>query len=257
LSGAAGIALAVATALGVVGAAWPRSFRKEDLLGTLDEFVHEKVLALSLLALPFIFLLGMKIFRGGMVNRYVVETALGFSLAMGCILPRLERRSVVLAGTLLLGAFAMQEAFFWRTNRHNLGKLVSPSASAEEMVSATGRPDLPVVVSDGHEYFQFAHYVSRERANRYVALDSAAAIAYAGSDTIDKELPLLRSCVPMQVYEFQDFAQKYPQFLLYSSGGDIWDWWPARLLDDNYTLELVRTLGDARLYLATKGSKTY
>ena len=252
LAGATGVAICVVAALGVVEAAWPQGFHKDEPPRTLDEFIHEKVLVLGLLGLPFIFFLAMKVARGGMVSRYLLETVLGFSLAVGLILPRLQRRSVIFVGTMLVSAFAMQETFFWVSQRHNLGKINSPAVAVEELVNAAGRQDLPVVISDGHEYLQIAHYAPQETAHRYVALtDVPAAMTYAGSDMLDKDLLALRPYAPVQVYQFQDFSAKYSQFLLYSDG-EYWDWWSARLLDENYVLRLVGIRGNRRVYLVTK-----
>ena len=252
-----GLALAAVATLGVVEAWLPTRFRRDELLQSLkdDEFVHERVLVLGLLALPFIFCFAMKVVHGGLLARYLMETVLGFALAVGFILPRLQRNGVILAGAMLFSVFALQEANFWVIHRHNLGKVGSPTASVEDLLNAAGRPDLPVVVSDGSEYVQFAHYAARETVNRYVALvDAPAAMTYAGSDFVDNELVALQTYSPLQVYEFRDFVAKYPQFFLYSGGNPTWDWWPTRLLDEHYTLRLVGMHDNDKLYLVAKSS---
>lgn len=254
-----GFAIAAVAALGVLETWLPVSSGKDDLLRTIkeDEFFHEKVLVLGLLALPFVFCLAMKIVRGGLVAHYLLETVLGFSLALGFILPRLQRRSVVLFATWLGFAFLLQEASFWGIHRHNLGKIDSPAHPAVEIVKAAGRQDLPVVVSDGGQYLQFVHYLDRETVNRYVAVvDPPASLTYAGSDFMDKTLVALRPYAAVHVYQFQDFSAKHHQFLLYSSGSEIWDWWPARLLNENYALTLVAFKGTERLYLVTRPGET-
>lgn len=250
-----GLAIAAVAALGVLEAVWPRSFRKDEFRRTLeeDEFFHERVLVLGLLALPFLFCLAMRLVHGGLVDRYVVEAVLGFSLATGCILPRLQRRSVILFATFLGFAFLLQEGNFWVLHRHNLGRLVFSAHSTEEMVKEAGHPDLPVVVSNAGQYVQFVHYFDRQTVNRYVAVvDPPASLTYAGTDLGDRSLIALRPYAPVQVYQFSDFAAKYQQFLLYSNGDETWDWWPTRLLDDHYTLRLLELQGNQRLYLVSK-----
>jgi hypothetical protein len=141
---------------------------------------------------------------------------------------------------------------FWLSERPNWGHVVSPAAPVEKLVNAAGFPELPVVVSDGQDYFQLVHYGSPDEISRYVTLvDLQGSMSYGGSDFVDKNLLVLRRYAPMQVYEFRDFVLKNQPFLLYSRGS-FWDWLPARLLDDHYTLRLLAIHDREKIYLVTR-----
>jgi hypothetical protein len=124
------------------------------------------------------------------------------------------------------------------------------------MIRTIGYGDLPVVVSDGLIYMQLMHYASPEWAKRLVAVvDLPEAIIYAGSDNVDKNLLVLRSYLPLQIYEFHDFKAKHATFLLYSTQdstqGTKFDWWPTRLLSDGYSLRLVALHDNLKIYLVS------
>ena len=187
----------------------------------------------------------------------MLPAGLGVPLAAGCILPRFDRRLAALFGILLCFGLAAQETLFWLGQRHHLGKITSPAQEIEELVNKAGRQDLPVVVYDGSDYFQLLYHGSPAFVTRLVdVVDPSQATVYAGTDTVDKELLILRSYAPLQVYEFHDFAAKHPEFLLLSRGGDRWDWWPARLVDDGYVLRLVAIHGNRRVYLVGPKDET-
>ena len=85
-------------------------------------------------------------------------------------------------------------------------------------------------------------------------VDREQSIVYSGSDSLDRQMSALQCCLPLQVYNFRDFASQHATFLLYSGGGE-WDWWPFRLLHDGYSLQLLAADKSHRLYLATVKAK--
>jgi hypothetical protein len=112
-----------------------------------------------------------------------------------------------------------------------------------------GHADLPLVVSDGVDYLPFVYYAPPELAGRLVdVVDPPNAVAYLGMDSIDKSLIGLRSCYPLRVYDFPAFASEHSTFLLYSSGSTN-DWWPRRLANNGYSLEVVAAEKGRKIYL--------
>ena len=111
----------------------------------------------------------------------------------------------------------------------------------QNLVKSASHDDLPVVVSDPHDFLQIAQYASPELGERLVSvIDPPESVVYVGNDTADKQLAILRSYAPLQIYDFQSFTAEHPVFLLYSgSGGLGLDWWPRRLQQDGYTLRSV------------------
>jgi hypothetical protein len=211
--------------------------------------LNERVLVLGLLALPLAAFVAMKIAHGGLTERYMLPAALGLPLAAGYILPRFDRRLVALFGVFLFFGLTAQESSFWLHQRHHLGKIVSPAQEVEEFVNKAGHRDLPVMVSDARDYLQLTYYGSPALVTRLVVLEDAPrALVYSGSDNVDKQLLILRSYVSLQVYEFHGYVAKHPEFLLYSEG-TMFDWWPARLVEDGYVLRLVAIHESRKVYL--------
>ena len=202
---------------------------------------HHNVLVLGFLALPFLSFLAAKLAHGGLTDRYLLPAVLGFSLAAGYTLPRWGRRSAPLLAALalcLIVPLVSQEKQFWSSYHRDF---VSPAKDVEALVASANYPDLPVVVSDVHDFLPLVHYASPGWAGRYFSVvDPPQSVIYVGSDTGDKELAIMRSYAPLQIYDFAPFVAEHPVFLLYSSGGGTGlDWWPPRLLRDGYTLRPV------------------
>jgi len=199
---------------------------------------HERVLALGFLAVPFLSFFAAKLGHGEMTARYMLPAVLGFPLAVGYSLPRWGRRSAALLATFalcLVAVLTLQESRFWSSYKRDF---VSPAKGVEALVASANYANLPVVVSDPHDFLELTHYASPDWARRFFSvIDPAQAVVYSGSDTADKELEVMRSYVPLQIYDFAPFVAEHPVFLLYSSGGGAGlDWWPPRLLRDGYTL---------------------
>jgi hypothetical protein len=213
---------------------------------------QEHVLALSLLILPFVVLVAMKIAHSGLVNRYMLVGLLGFPLVAGYTLPHLDRKVSILFAVFLFSGLATQELRFWSHQRGHVGKIVSPAKAVQDALSAVGYEQLPVVVSDGTVYLQLVHYSTPGWTNRFVAVvDVPKSIRYLGTDSVDKNLLALRPYLPLQVQNFDDFSAKHAQFLLLSLQGSAWDWWPNRLMDDGYSLRLLALRDNLRIYLVS------
>jgi hypothetical protein len=203
--------------------------------------VHELTLVLGLLSLPLLGFAIAALAHGAMTARYMVPSILGFALAPGFTLPRLRRWGFLLpavTAVLLLYVLVPQERQFWA---NYYSQFVSPAASVEEFVTAGGHADLPVVVSDAHDFLQLQHYCDPAWQKRFVSvLDPTQAVIYTGNDTADKQLALLRRYTNLPIYDFQPFLAEHPAFLVYSSGGGLGgDWWPGRLKKDGFKLQNV------------------
>jgi hypothetical protein len=157
-----------------------------------------------------------------------------------------------LFGVFLCFGVAAQETSFWIHQRHHVWKIISPATEVERLVNSTNQRDLPIVVSGAHDYFQLAFYGSSGFAARVVEMvDPSQELIYSETDSVDKQLLILRDYLPLHVYEFNKFVSQHPAFLLYSTG-DAWDWWPARLVNDGYTLRLIAVQGNRKAYLVSR-----
>ena len=203
--------------------------------------VHELALVLGLLSLPLLGFAVAALAHGAMTAKYMVPSILGFALALGFTLPTLRRWGFLLpavTAALLLYVILPQERQFW--SDYN-GEFVSPAGFVQDFVTAGGHADLPVVVSDAHDFLQLQHYCDPGWRKRFVAvLDPTQAVVYTGNDTADKQLAVLRRYTTLPIYDFQPFLAEHPAFLVYSGGGGLeGDWWPGRLKKDGFKLQNV------------------
>lgn len=220
--------------------------------------IQEHVLALTLLALPIIGLIALKITDGAFTPRYFIAMVLGVPLVTAFAFRLIGRRTVplALAGFLMFAFSARKEFRFWRIERGHIGKLVNPADPIESLASSAGYQDLPLVVSSGQSYLELEFYGSASFSKRIVALiDAPKSVAYAGSDSVDKSLSIVADFYPpARVASFADFGPGHRRFLLFSGEAKRWDWWPRRLADDGYSLQLVASSGPNRIYLVTPGA---
>lgn len=235
------VAAAAVAILLTLRATLRRTSQGEDPAGAP---VRELTLALGLLSLPLVGFAAAAAAHSGMNSKYLVSSVLGFALALGFSLPRSPRRGLLLlaaSAALLLCVIVPREYAFWRGYD---GQFVSPTQFEENLVSAAGYPDLPVVISDTHDFMKLQHYTNKYWQQRFVLLvDPAQAVAYTGSDTGDKGLSILRQYTNLPIYDFQPFVAEHPAFLLYSSkGGNGSDWWPRRLKQDGFNLRMAAVL---------------
>jgi hypothetical protein len=226
--------------------------------------LHEAVLPLAFLTLPFVGFLTTKFAHGQFSPHYMLPTVLGFPLAIAYSVPRLEGRKLSLFSALtvlfLIQSLVPSEMEFWTSHGFST-PFHSPADTVEKLVGMAGHEDLPVVVSDLHDFMPLSHYASPEWQSRFVAVvDVPESIVYIGTDNGDKQLQILRSYSSLRVYDFREFAAKNPVFLLYSSnGGADLDWWPRKLKHDGYVMipAVVKPKSERdyfhRVFLVTRG----
>jgi Dolichyl-phosphate-mannose-protein mannosyltransferase len=193
--------------------------------------VHELTLVLGLLGLPLLGFAIAALAHGAMTARYMAPSILGFALALGFTLPTLRHWGFLLPAAiaaLLLLMIVPQERQFW--SDYN-GQFVSPAEFVQDFVTAGGHSDLPVVVSDAHDFLQLQQYCDPAWRKRFVSvLDPTQAVVYTGNDTADQQLAILRRYTALPIYDFQPFLAEHPAFLVYSGGDGLGgDWWPRRL----------------------------
>jgi hypothetical protein len=218
--------------------------------------LHEHALLLGMLGMPFVVFVVTRITHGGFLDRYVLWASLPMVLIPSYVLPRFRALSFLVLAVFLLAA-AAREVLTLNSLRSHVGRIMSPAASVERLVSTAGNPDLPVVVGTNNDYVQLSYYASPEWAKRFVAIeDPASAVAYIGTDSSDIELPILAKYGPFNVYDFAAFAATHHEFLLYSTSESatagpfgFYDRWVPKLLDDGYSLRVVAAEGNRRVYL--------
>jgi hypothetical protein len=91
---------------------------------------------------------------------------------------------------------------------------------------------------------------AEQRDQLMAVVDPASSLRYVGTDSVDNNLMMLRTYLPVRVQDFDTFAQDYGAFFLLSPGdGGLFDWWPRRLADEGYALRVEGMRGRQVLYL--------
>jgi hypothetical protein len=216
-----------------------------------------------------------KLSHGGMTNRYMLPTVLGGALALGYATSKAPAALRVFLLVLMLGNYTL---FSLRDVRRVLngsavksltavptsafvniadntirnGSLLQARVAAtrklDVILARSGGCDVPVVISSGLQYLPIAFYTPTNRKREvYTLVDPNAALTYAKTDSVDLNLLILRRYFPLRIEDYSDFASRNPEFLLVS-GGDSFDWWPARLTSEGHTLRLLSADGSTRIY---------
>jgi hypothetical protein len=209
----------------------------------------EGALLLALLLLPLTTFGATTLLHGAMLDRYVLSTVLAMALALSCI------RSVPawIASAILAtcGVFlCINESQFWRSVNPHL--LNAPAAQLESFIAAGGHSDLPVAVSDPLLYLPVAFYDSPPFKPRFVYLiDEQRALLHVATDTVDKNLFVLRNYVSFPMPAFSDFARSHPVFLLYAKKDTPRFDWLSRYLPSIASLQTLNEDPNRALYLVT------
>jgi hypothetical protein len=249
-----GLPVAILCGLALVGALSPASSRvlplgRRELANEAgDNFWHERVLIAFLLAVPLLVIVATRLLHGGFVDRYVLYAVLGVPLTVGLLLPRLGRRALILFSALLVCSIAMQEASFWFFSQQPLWSFESPAEDAGSLIRDAGHTDLPVVIADSFDYPILDFYAPDSLARRLVTVTSAPSWRPGSAD---QAVSLMATYYPFKVYDFPAWRSTHPSFLLYSSFGDLKDWWANNLVQNNYDLRPVASNDDHVVFLVS------
>jgi hypothetical protein len=217
--------------------------------------IADHALTLMLLWLPVLAVAAARVSHGGMTERYMLPTVLGGALALGYVIDTMPS-----AGRLLLLILMMMDYSASSVSiASNLveGSLLETRTAATRDVKAIARQfdgsALPIVISDGTRYLPMAYYTPADsNAKLYAIVDPYAAVSSteSKSDSVDLALLVLRRYFPLQVEDYNSFVSRHREFLVVLGGGPF-EWWPARLAHDGYTLRLLSTEGRTTVYKVT------
>jgi len=206
--------------------------------------LEELILILTLLWLPAIAVLVVKLGHGGMTLRYMLPAVLGGALAVGCAIeraPAFWQKLLLLVLVVQFGAPGFSQVKSALT-----GSLLEQRRSAALEVanieSRAGDPGLPVVIADGLQYLPTLYYAPVDEKTRlfYVA-DPRAALQFsnAKSDTLDLTYVAQEQASLVQTWNYESFLAAHQRFILVASQDWDFQWLPARLVHDGYTLRFL------------------
>jgi hypothetical protein len=211
----------------------------------------EGVLLIAVMFIPFTTLAVTKAMHGILMDRYVLATILGVVLSMACVMSLARTKIVALFAVFIFSNIGVHEMSFWRSAHR--AHLHDPAVSVESFVQKANESDLPVVISDGLLYLQLAHYASPEWKKRFVyLLDESKAVQYLDTDSIDKNLVVLRQYMPLETQELSQFTRAHREFLLYvEDPKEGFNWLPEYLLAANSSMTVLESEPSRKLYLVT------
>ncbi|SPP63659.1 glycosyltransferase family 39 protein [Nitrospira lenta] len=223
---------------------------------------HEWAAALAFAALPVIGVAVTLCTTGAFTPRYVLPTVLGISALVALTLFRLCN------GRALLGVVGIAIAvvgFVMLTVRAFPYTAASAVGPVAEFLTVTTTEELPIVVSDPHNFMMLAHYAPGDLSSRLVYLaDPEASLRHMGHDTMDRGMVDLNPWFRMNVKESRAFQQSCGRFFLYVHGGFLggplanglsvpdFNWLLSDLILGEWHLELLRRQENHLLFLVTR-----
>lgn len=223
---------------------------------------HEWGAALAFAALPVIGVAVTLCTTGAFTSRYVLPTVLGISALVALTLFRLCNGRALLG---VVGVAIAAVGFVMLTVRALPYTAASAVGPVAEFLTVSTTDELPIVVSDPHNFMMLAHYAPRDLSSRLVYLaDPEASLRHMGHDTMDRGLVDLNPWFRMNVKESREFQQSCGRFVLYVHGGFLggplanglsvpdFNWLLSDLILGEWHLELLRRKENHLLFLVTR-----
>jgi hypothetical protein len=257
--------LAIATAvIAVLGITWSYLWQHTEdpqRPDVDDQTISEGILLLSLIALPFIVFIIIRLAHGALLSRYVMAATIGLVLGIALAVSIAGRKATILCAVFVCCLVGVRESTFWFHPEFDAfippfsATTVSELQHMTQSMQNAGHADLPIVVSNCLLYSQFVYYSKPDWTSRLVYLaDEQREIRYTASDTVSRTLTGLSQFFPLHVVAYSEFTAAHPEFLLYSEG---LDWYMPAFLGSGFSLQLVAN-DHGQIYLVkTKGASTH
>lgn len=236
-----------------------------DTRGTVNATAmpgHELAAALSYVSFPVIAVAVAMLMTGAFAFRYALPAVLGVSVLVAWTSARLlDGRALLGAIVLLLscGGFVM----LWARSLPT-----TPETTLSQMytiVRSEPESELPVVVSDPHNFMMLAHYAPHDLSSRFVYLaDPERSLRHLGHNTMDRGILDLKAWFRLNIQESEGYRSEHSRFLLYVhagylggplSGGQVapdFNWLLSDLAATGWHLELKARQDNQILFLVTR-----
>ena len=218
--------------------------------------LHEVVAGLGYLAIPALAVLLAKVATGAFTDRYALAAVLGLALIIPwgaySILDGRATLGIALAAVLFSWFLAKDGIEPAMAQRRELATLQDTLA----FLRKASPDDSPLVIASPHLFFQLSYYAPPPLASRLVYLtDTAAAMRYVKTDTVELGLQEFRRWIPMSVEDYRSYVRAHPRFLLYGDTG-AWIWLLPELMATGARLQLVAVKGSLRLFLVDTAAES-
>lgn len=247
---ALGVVVVELCLIGVIATRLPPAWSRGSGEASGANDVVEAVLLIGLLAVPITTLAVIDLMHGAMTDRYLLVTAIGVALSLACMFSLARNEVLGVVALCLISSIAVREFSFWR-NVHSL-RVVNPSTPVEHYVAEAEHTDLPVAIAGGTRALQLEHYAGPAWKSRFVFLmDEEKALQYLGTDSVERNLVLLKPYAEFQMQSFAEFVVRHRQFLLYVEDEDKFNWLPSYLSGAGFEMQVLRADPLRKVYLVT------
>jgi Dolichyl-phosphate-mannose-protein mannosyltransferase len=210
----------------------------------------ETVAAFGFMAIPiFVVALSMLI-TGTFSDRYALPAVIGCSVIIAFATHRLLHDRPAIAAIVMLSL----SGFFLSLGVKSVTKSVGvreTQIQTIEFLRSEGMSDLPIAVTDQHEFTSLAHYAPRDIASRLVYLaDPGKALRYLGHNSVEKgTLDLLKPWFHLPIEEYGPYIASRRRFLVYGSASHFLNWLLSDLAISHRRVELRGRNRDSLLFL--------
>lgn len=210
--------------------------------------LEEGLLLAGLIALPALVYFPAAILNAPLAPRYVLSMLLGLCAAIAIVASHRARALPwLIAGTVLIVAVGQSD--YWRFGRfpENNSRQHFDGPVLRRLVARAHAEGLPVVASNGLKYLAAAYYAESPAHIPIYVTDPAAAFELVGTDAMERAVLKLAPFLKLRLENRASFLASHSAFLIYSEG-ELWDWFPDRLVRDGHS---VRVLGVERVATST------
>jgi hypothetical protein len=188
--------------------------------------------------------------RLGLTQRYMLPSVIGGALIVGALSS--VRHQLIRSGALILAVVTLGLTMLPVVPVLLKGSLLDQrkEAASELLRLLPGlQAPLPIVISSGLRYLPMAYYDQGD-PRLYSIVDPPSAVKFAGSDSVDLALLVLRRYFPLQVVEYGVFTSRYKEFFLVS-GNEPYSWAVTRFATEGWDIRSVQSFGNTGVYRIT------
>lgn len=248
-----GVGISLALSAAMAGMLWRNRSRPAADRGVESSFL---ALTVGLMGLPPFVAAVSAAMNGGYAGRYALPVVIGVSLASAVVAGAIPARRQMLVLLGLAFVFGAREVS-WAARARNRGLNATPAMNVHgSMMERAGGYGLPLWVLNPQDFLPLVYYNPEASVSIVATVDRARARRCIGTDSLERDLEVLSSHMPLNVLPYAEFRARYSRFLVLSRPGP-YGWWMHQLRASNVRLTLVDQLDTFALYLAeVDGSPT-
>ncbi|MCI0336972.1 MAG: glycosyltransferase family 39 protein [Acidobacteria bacterium] len=219
-------------------------------------YLHEMAAALGLMAIPIIAVTLSMVITGAFTDRYALQAVIGVSIVVAYGVRQLLGNRPVVAAILML-FLCVSFLSLGIKSFTKIGEARKAQTQTVDFLRSVGTSDLPIAVTDQHEFINLAHNAPPDIASRLVYLaDPGKALYYLGHNSVEKGVvDLLKPWFHLPIEEYDRYIASRKEFLVYGSASHFLNWMLSDLTGNRRLIELKGRNGDSLLFLVSHDSR--